>query len=320
MSGSASDGELPRVAFQGEAGAFSEEALVAHFGGGVEPLPCRDFDGVGSRVRSGEAGYGVLPVENSLAGSVQGAYDVLAAGGLTIVGEIILPIRHFLLGCTGARLEQIRRVTSHPVALAQCVRFLSGRPEIEVVAVYDTAGAAREVARGGDPAVAAVASRGAGDRYGLEVLAADIQDRDDNQTRFFVVRPAGDGAVGQEPAPGSAAPSADMPPGSEPVLAPAPAGRASPSAGEVEKPRWKSVLLIELEDRPGALLRVLEPFAERKISLSKLESRPAEVPWRYRFILELRAHLGDPAAKDAVAEVRRRSDSLAVLGSFAAAR
>jgi len=278
------------VAFQGEAGAFSEEALFAHFGAGVDPLPCRDFEGVGRAVRSEGAAYGVIPVENSLAGSVQGAYDVLAAGGLTVVGEIVLPIRHFLLGCDGSRPEAVRRVTSHPVALAQCSRYLSRRPDVEVVAVYDTAGAAREVARAGDPAVAAVASRRAAKRYGLRVLVEDIQDRDDNQTRFFVVR-------------------------SEEAEAFAPEPRVASGRGE-DPPPWKSVLLVELEDRPGALLRILEPFAERNISLSKLESRPGEVPWRYRFILELRASLTSPEAAEAVATVRERSASLSILGSF----
>jgi prephenate dehydratase len=277
-------GAAPLVAFQGEAGAFSEEALLAHFRAGAEPLPCRDFEGVGEAVRSGTAAYGVIPVENSLAGSVQAAYDVLAGGGLTIVGEIVIPIRHFLLGSPGSHLGEIRRVTSHPVALAQCARFLSGRPELEVVAVYDTAGAAREVARRGDPGVAAVAARAAAERYGLQVLAENIQDRDDNQTRFYVIR------TGEQP---------------------------SVAHDEGTGPH-KSVLLLELEDLPGTLLRVLEPFAARGINLSKLESRPGGVPWRYRFILELRAHLASPDAAAAVEDARRRSSSLSVLGSFPA--
>jgi prephenate dehydratase len=245
-------------------------------------------------VRSRVVDYGVLPVENSLAGSVQAAYDVLASGGLTIEGEVVIPIRHHLLGCPKSRITDLRRVISHPVALAQCSDFLSGRADLGVVAVYDTAGAALQVAREGNREVAAVASRAAGHRYGLEVLAADIQDRDDNQTRFFVVRH-------QE---------LDPPPSSDRQVP-----RSAGEAGE-ESMVWKSVLLLDIEDRPGALYRIIEPFAERGISLSKLESRPGRVPWQYRFILEIRARVLVPEVAEAVELARGRSASLSVLGSF----
>ena len=179
----------PRVAFQGEAGAFSEDAVHAFFEDrDVVVMPERDFAGVARAVTTREAEYGVLPVENSIHGSVIGAYDVLGAGGLSVIGEVVRPIRHCLLALPGTSVDQIRRVISHPVALAQCGRFLGKLSRAESIAFYDTAGAAREVANSGDGALAAVAGRAAAARYGLEILAEDIQDRADNATRFFLVR------------------------------------------------------------------------------------------------------------------------------------
>jgi prephenate dehydratase len=273
---------VPTVAFQGERGAFSEEALLTHFGGRAAPLPRRDFRGVGEAVLAGEADFGILPVENTLAGSVQGSHDVLAGGGLRIVGEIVLRIRLHLLGLPGAREDRLRRILSHPVALAQCTRYLRAHPRAEAVAVHDTAGAAQEVARTADPEVAAVAPRAAAERYGLTVLASDLQDRADNQTRFYLVRR--DGADGlPEPEGGGA---------------------------------YRTVVLLELQDRPGALLAVLGPFASRGIDLSRIESRPARTPWRYRFLLELRVSAGEPAAREALGEAKAASTDFHVLGSF----
>jgi len=287
---SESEGRTPTVAFQGEHGAFSEEALLGHFQGRAHPLPRRDFRGVGQAVLTGEAELGILPVENSLAGSVQGAHDVLTGGGVTIVGEVTIPIRLFLLGVPGAREEALRRILSHPVALAQCTRYLRGHPHAEAVAVHDTAGAAQEVARLADPEVAAVAPRGAAERYGLQVLASDLQDREDNQTRFYVVRRADDPAAAEPPAPVQDGAS------------------------------FRTVVLLELTDQPGALVKVLAPFAARGIDLSRIESRPAATPWRYRFLLELRARASDPATREALDEARGVASEFRVLGSFPASR
>jgi len=281
------------VAFQGELGAFSEEAVRAWFGAEVEPLPCREFRQVGEAVRSGRVSAGVLPVENSLAGTVQPAYDVLAEPGLEVVGEVIRPIRHFLLAVPGATLEGLRRVISHPVALAQCGNFLSGHPGIEAVAVYDTAGAAREVAEGGDPSVAAIASHRAAERYGLEVLAEDLQDRSDNQTRFLVIR-----MEGTHPLPGEAIIGGQA---------------AHPEPGSA---RWKTALLVETENRPGALVDILLPMAREGVNLSKLESRPGSTPWSYRFFLEFEGDPNQDAVTRSLDEVRRRARSVRVLGTF----
>lgn len=272
------------VAFQGELGAFSEEAVRTWFRAGVDPVPCREFREVGDAVRDGRATAGLLPVENTLAGTVQPAYDVLVEPGLSVVGEVILPIRHFLLGLPGTTVDSLHRVISHPVALAQCGRFLSHHPDVEALAVYDTAGAAKEVAERQDPSLGAIASSRAAERYGLEVLAKDLQDRSDNQTRFLVIR-----RDSQEPLPEEAE-------------------RAG--AG------WKTALLVETENRPGSLVDILRPLAAEGVNLSKLESRPGATPWSYRFFLEFEGNPGDSAVERAMSEVRTRAQSVRVLGSF----
>jgi prephenate dehydratase len=249
---------------------------------GTTPLP--GVPEVGEAVRSGRVtAAGLLPVENTLAGTVQPSYDVLAEPGLQVVGEVIRPIRHFLLGTPGATIEGLRRVISHPVALAQCGHFLSRHPDLEAMAVYDTAGAAREVARTGDPTIAAIAAERAAERYGLEILAGDLQDRSDNQTRFLVVRREGSDPLPQESNRGSG---------------------------------WKTALLVETENRPGALVDILLPMANEGVNLSKLESRPGSTPWSYRFFLEFQGSPDLDGVGRALDEVRSRAQLLRVLGTF----
>ncbi|HSJ26176.1 MAG TPA: prephenate dehydratase [Longimicrobiales bacterium] len=271
----------PRVAFQGEAGAFSEAAARRVFGGDVITVPCPTFAGIAEQVLAGDAGYGMLPVENSIAGGVGGGYDVLSTGRLAVVGEVVEPIGLCVLGVPGAGLAEVRRVLSHPVALAQCQRFLDGLVEADALAVHDTAGAARLVAERGDRATVAVAGRFAAELYGLAVLAEDVQDRPDNQTRFFVV----------------AAP-----------------GTPPPPASAFGSPR--TALLFSTAHRPGALSDVLAPLAAAGINLSRIESRPADAPWHYNFFLELDADLADPVVATAVEQASRAARSLTVLGSF----
>jgi prephenate dehydratase/chorismate mutase/prephenate dehydratase len=181
-----------RVAFQGEPGAFSEEAARSYFGEGSVTVPQREFAGVGRVVMSGEVDYGILPVENSLAGPVTAARSVLAAHPFVVLGEVVHPIHLSLLALPGTALEEVRWILSHPVALRQCLRFLARHPAAEALATYDTAGAAKEVAALGERSRAAVAGQGAAARYGLVSLADRIEDRPDNRTRFVVVtRPGG---------------------------------------------------------------------------------------------------------------------------------
>lgn len=183
-----------RVAYQGAPGAFSEDAIATFFAG-AEPvsLPQHEFACVRSAVLSGAASFGVLPLENSIHGPVHASLAAFDAGGLKVVGEITCPIRLCLLAVPSARLEQLRRVLSHPVALGQCRRFLADRPLLEAVPFFDTAGAARAVAAEGDIRSAAVASERAVAHYALDIIARNIEDRPDNRTRFMIVArdPAG---------------------------------------------------------------------------------------------------------------------------------
>jgi prephenate dehydratase len=237
-------------------------------------------------VEDGRTDAGVLPLENSLAGTVGDALDALAGGSLRVIGEVLLPIRHQLLVLPGAALDDIRRVSSHWQALAQCERFLAGR-EWQVVPAADTAGAARELAGSADRSAAAIASRAAAERYGLHVAATDIQDADHNLTRFAVLVAAG-------------APS------------PAALGSLAPRGGGRE-----TLLTFETGHRPGDLYRALRSFAEAGINLSRIESRPSgEGPWRYRFLVQVGGDAEEDPLRGALAGLQEHTSSMRVLGSF----
>ena len=284
---------MTSVAYQGEPGAFGEEAIVGYFGAGaVLPTPLPTFSTVCAAVESGAAEAGVLPLENSVAGTVGDALDALADGSLRVVGELLLPIRHHLLALPGVATEDIERVASHWQALSQCERFLSGRGW-EIVPSADTAGAARELAAGGDRAGAAVASARAADRYGLEIVAADIQDAEHNVTRFVVLAPASGG---------SHLPEAN--------------GPLAPHRGAERE----TLLTFETGHEPGDLYRALGAFAEAGVNLSRIESRPSgSGPWRYRFLLQVAGDEATEPLRGALDVLRQRTSSMRVLGSFDAA-
>ena len=272
---------LRSVGFQGELGAFSEEAARALVPG-ADPVPHSSFEAVLRAVERGDVDAGAVPVENTLAGTVAAAYDALASGAVSVIAEVAIPIRLCLLGTTDASVGGIREARSHPVALAQCRGFFDSHPDVLAQAVYDTAGAAKAVAASGDPAVAAIASRGAGMRYQLKVLGENLQDRDDNQTRFFLVVPNTQGF--------------SLPEG-----------------------LLKTACVAEVENRPGILHALLGIFADRGLDLTHLASRPGGSPWTYRFIVEL-THAESDAAEEALAAARAMGAELHVLGTFPAWR
>ncbi len=173
------------VAFQGEHGAYSEEATIQHFGAGVTTLPCRAFEDIFTAVESGKADFGLLPVENSTAGSINKSFDLLLEHDLKVHGEVLLRVRHCLLTTPG-QAGQIREVRSHPQALAQCEEYLN-RNGYVAVPWYDTAGSAKDLAATPTPGVAVIASKLAASAYGLEIVAEGIEDLRNNVTRFFVV-------------------------------------------------------------------------------------------------------------------------------------
>jgi prephenate dehydratase len=270
---------MSTVAYQGEPGAYSERAVRALFPD-ADPMPCETVRLVFSRVTSGEAAYGVVPLENSQAGSVNETYDLLQHTALLrVVGEVVVRVDHALLGLPGARLEAVRQAHSHWQALAQCEEFLASMG-IEPVPAHDTAGAARLVAEAGDPTQAAIASVGAGERFGLAVLAERIQTEKENLTKFAAV------------------------------------GSTDPHLGTPDK----TSLVMAVSDEPGSLLASLQPFALRKVNLHKLESRPRRgKPFEYVFYVDLTAAADDPEVEAALEEVARHTSLLRILGSYRAA-
>ncbi|MFQ5577530.1 MAG: prephenate dehydratase, partial [Anaerolineae bacterium] len=176
------------VAFQGERGAYSEAAAVSHFGPDIAPLPCQSFDAVFEQVAAGHADSGIIPIENSLAGSIHRNYDLLLRFDLTITGEVQLRIAHQLMALPGVKPQAVTRVYSHPQALAQCEHSLTRHfPRAERVTTYDTAGSAKMLREQTITTGAAIASRRAAEIYGMEILHPDFEDNPENFTRFLTI-------------------------------------------------------------------------------------------------------------------------------------
>lgn len=272
-----------RVAIQGERGAFSEGAarkLVA----AVEIVPCRTFDDVFEAVRGGQADAAVVPIENSLAGSVLRTYELLGGAGLEIAGETQLRISLNLIAAPGVRLEDVRRVLSHPVALAQCQRFLSDLPNVEAIATYDTAGSVKLVMESRDEA--AIAGAAAAELYGGIILAASVEDNAQNYTRFFLIAP---------------------PPLAEKLRT-------------RDRSALKTTVLFRTPNTPGSLFRALGVFALRDINLSKLESRPIEGrPREYAFYADIAGGQSEARVTNALNHLREMCETVVVLGSYGAA-
>lgn len=280
-----------RVAYQGEPGAYGEEAILRYFGpDAVEAIGMTTFYAVHDSVASGSAEAGVLPLENSLAGTVGDALDALATGSLIVIGEVLQPIHHQLLVVVGATLSGVERVTSHWQALSQCDRFLS-KHDWELVPAADTAGAARHVASARDPRVAAIASERAAALYGLQVVARDIEDAPHNVTRFAVIA------------------------GSRSEIGVGQGATTSEASGN----HRESLITFETGHRPGDLVRALAVLARAEINLSRIESRPSgEGPWRYRFLIQVTGDADLDPLRGALSEMRAHTRSMRVLGSFVA--
>jgi len=275
-----------RVAYQGVPGAYSEECAATLFPDAAYAGE-RTFAAVFAALEGGTVGAAVVPVENSTAGAVSDVYDLLLGHeSVVVVGEAVLQVRHCLLGPPGARLEDVREARSHPQALAQSEAFLRARG-IEAREAYDTAGAAREVRDLNDPRIAAVASRRAAEQLGLDVLAKDIQTVSDNSTRFFVLARRDDSGV---------------------AAAMAPAHRDGPP---------KTSLVFASDDKPGALVRALQPFATAGVNLAKIESRPSrDRPWTYVFYLDIHGDVAESPAREAFALLRTCCSWVRVLGTY----
>ncbi len=268
------------VAFQGEHGAYSEEAIHQYFGSGVVAFPCESFADIFRTIQRGDAAHGMLPVENSLAGTVAQAYELLIEYDFRVQAEFILPIRHHLLAPAGTTVQDVRFVKSHPQALAQCTEHLHRRGWEPVVA-YDTAGAARELSLHPEPNTAVVASAIAADLYGLQILESGMEDEPDNFTRFFV--------IGVEDAP-----------------------RKDPSKTSlVFTLRHQPSALYECL---GAFAR--HKINLTKIESRPIRHRS----WQYWFYLDFEGHWQDNNAKAALLDLLRQASMVKMLGSYPAAK
>jgi chorismate mutase/prephenate dehydratase len=264
------------VAFQGEIGAYGEEAAVNYFGPTIIVKPCESFDEVFRMVERGDAQYGIVPVENSVEGSINRVYDLLLSSTLRVQGEIELRISHCLIGHQAAALDTIKNIYSHPQALAQCQSFLK-HLKAELVPAYDTAGSVKMIKEKALNDGAAVASARAAEIYGMKIIAREIEDTPNNFTRFFVL-----------------------------------AEEDSPPTG-----KDKTSIVFSVKHRPGSLYDALREFADRKVNLIKIESRPTrQKVWEYNFYLDFEGHREDEIARKAIESLEDHSLFIKVLGSY----
>jgi len=265
-----------RVAIQGERGAFSHQAAIEALGAATEVVPRGTFEELFASVAEGRADRALVPIENSLHGSIHENYDRLQHSPLHIVGETQLRIRQCLIARPGSALGTIRRVSSHPVALAQCRRFFAEHPQVEAVTAYDTAGAVRDLMDGGLATQGAIASALAAELYRAQVVLEGIEDDPENYTRFLL--------LAAEPGPIEAA--------------------------------TKTSMVFVLDNRPGSLHEALGVFASRGVDLCKLESRPLRGhPWEYSFYLDVLGDPRGVAG-EALEELKRSARELRILGSY----
>jgi prephenate dehydratase len=266
-----------RAAFLGEPGTFSYKACAQYFGNEVKPVPMSSFMQIFESVKGGEVDFGVVPLENSLTGSIHENYDHLLEYDLRIIGEITLRIMHHLIAHPGTKLESVKRVLSHPQVFQQCRQFLDHHPEWELVTAKDTATAVKKIKDGGVSTDAAIASKVAAEIHGMEVVQEAIETNPRNYTRFVII--------------------------SEKRLE--------------NGPRQKSSLIYSTGNRPGALFETLQIFAENGINLVKLESRPIHgKPWEYMFYVDLEADIESEALRPVLDELEEKTDYLRVLGSY----
>jgi prephenate dehydratase len=270
-----------RVSFQGEKGAFSQVAVQQLLGTEAEVIPCQRFEDVFSALADNKVDAAVIPIENTLHGSVHENYDHLVNFELPIHAETNVRVSHSLISCPGVPFRKIRRVFSHPVALNQCTKFFRDNPQLERVPFYDTAGSVKMLMEQLPTDAAAIASSMAAQIYAARVLKRGIEDDPSNFTRFFLLRR----------------------PGVKPTR---------PANAE-----WKTTLVFQTRNVPGALFRCLSAFALRDISCTKIESRPLRGrPWEYWFYLDFLGREDDPVSQKALGHLAELADFLRVLGTY----
>ena len=264
------------IGFQGDAGSFGEEALIAYFGD-VERLNFPTFEALVDKVLSGELTYGVLPIENSSTGAVKETYELLKKEDIFIVGEVVRPINHNLLAVSGSSVDKIKKIYSHQQALDQSKVFLSSLEGVSLIPYKNTASSAKYVGELKDPSVAAVASKGAASCYGLEILAEDIQYNSHNYTKFVVLK----------------------------------------KTMEIKEGANKISLIIEIKHEPGCLFEAVKVFADHKLNMLKIESRPiVGRPWEYSFYIDFEGRLGSETVDLALKDLSQHANRCKILGNY----
>jgi chorismate mutase/prephenate dehydratase len=275
MSACLAQQEPLKVGYLGPEGTFSQQAVYKHFGHSAKGLPLASVEEVFDEVAAGHADFGVVPVENSGQGTIQSTLDMFLSSPLKICGEVELRVHQYLLSRTG-HIEDIERVYSHGLSLAQCRSWLRQHlPKAEKQAVSSNAEAARRARNADDSA--AIAGENAAHVYGLKIVAGPIEDRPDNTTRFLVI------------------------------------GRSlfPPSGND------RTSLVVFVRDQPGALFRVLEPLARRKVSMNRIESRPAHTGlWQYAFFIDVGGHIDEAPLREVIADLEDFAENVTVLGSY----
>jgi prephenate dehydratase len=272
----------PRVAFQGERGAYGEMATLQYFPD-VKLLPLKSFQDVFDAAETGKVEYIVVPLENSIEGSINEIYDLLLQTKMNVVGEIYQRVRHCLIANRGTKM--IRYVHSHPQALAQCRAYLQNKG-LKPMPTYDTAGAAKMIKENKMVDSAAIASKRAAELYDMEILDEGIEDRKNNYTRFFVLSPKKKKS-----------------------------GKSDPH--DIGGYNHKTSIIFSVRHVPGALFGILGEFAIRKINLTKIESRPTkETPWEYNFYVDFEGHLQNKAVHEALLSIKPKTSYIKILGSY----
>ena len=273
----ADDGKGQKAAFLGEIGSYSHKACIQYFGEQVTPMPVTSFKSLFEAVKEGKTHFGIIPLENSLAGSVHENYDLLLEYDLRIVGEIMLRIKHNLIGHPETKINQIKRIFSHPQVFQQCRQFLEQHPDWEIISVTDTARAVKQIKDSGNPSDAAIAGIDAAETYDMAVLEEGIETNPRNFTRFVVISPH------------------------------------QLNSGE----KKKSSLIFSTGNQPGALFETLKIFADNKINLVKLESRPIHgKPWEYMFYVDLEGDVESEAFKPVLNKLLEKIDYIKILGAY----